>query len=280
MANGKLYVIFHGSWAFVDNLTSKPNDPIKAYAPDIKNHTPIAGTFMKETQVPPGAILTLNVNPAIQARDGVLGLGDDMWSHKDQMVMFPQLAGCPPAGLAFQYMVNLPRPTLIRAEQVVDNVGVVFAPGEATQTLKLCLVPVFEYNLGDAPPSVSSADGSYNWVPDPAALVPLTLHFWSADAVDKTMTPDSDCGEVGKFVGFPEAQITEATMSYTAVPGVVGIPDLNNSARATEITQYLYQRLPPAPGAQVRPRGTVAKWLRPVPFTIDIASCGGGGGGS
>ncbi|HEU4983919.1 MAG TPA: hypothetical protein VFT88_14665 [Acidobacteriaceae bacterium] len=270
----KLYVIFHGAWAFVDNLN--PDDGfIYAYAPQISGHVYKAGSWCQEKDIPQGAQLALTVSPVPQTSTVPCSLGasgDTIWNHGDRMLLFPMQCRLP-AGASY-VRVKLPRPATIYPEMYYRGLQVRFETAASAVAAPISLVPVFGYTLDAEPAPVlkNDGDGTTFWAPVPGDDI-ATLHFFAAEETDSG-SPSQDFNTVAALLGYPQAALLKASPNNRCEQ-LMDIPDL--AGREFEITTFLFQRACcPGPSVSNGQRGAAG----PIAMNLDLASCGGGGGGS
>jgi hypothetical protein len=270
----KLYVIFHGAWAFVDNLN--PDDGfIYACAPKITDHVYKAGSWCQEKDIPEGAQLTLTLSPVPQTCTVPCGLsasGDTIWNHGDRMLLFPMQCGLP-AGASY-VKVRLPRPATIFPEMYYRGLQVRFETAASAVAAPISLVPVFAYTLdaGSVPVLKNEGDGTVFWTAPGDNII--TLHFFAAEESDSG-NPPQDFKTVAALLGYPQAALLKDSPNARCEQ-LTDIPDL--AGREFEVTTFLFQRTCcPGTAASSEPRGGAG----PIGvLNFDLASCAGGGGGS
>jgi hypothetical protein len=287
----KLYVIFHGAWAFVDNAAE--TDCIHAYAADIGEHVFMAGSWLGETKILRGSTLLLKGAKGTPTD----GKCDCLRNHETGIVLFPKEIACPVGAYA---EIRLPRPTKIHTEIVVSGVNATITSGQYQDpvTQNLGLVPVFEYAFDPNVPagaqlfSIPGIEGRDPfWTADPVDDDGVTtLHLWAADDTLRKDAP-RDFEAVAKLLNFTIdlGKSVEASSVYSVqTPGLKG-------KRSFEITTYLQDRVSSLHeiGKQMQSQGLSGTftWVTSSPESGggmrrteqvmgDLSSCGGGGGGS
>lgn len=274
----KFYVIFHGAWAFVDNVDNGEKF-IYAYAPCIPNHVYMGGSWLGETQILKGTYLVLS--------GGAQG-SDTVRNHYARMVTFPKKAGLPPAGVDYHLSVQLPRPVAIHPEMISAQVKVTFDANDEGQA-PVALVVVFEYALSGLPELMDQQGKSF-WKPPASPVDPVTLHFFAAEDRESDTDPAGDFSKVSALLGYPAASFVKP---WTPVDHLQPISTPCMEGREFEIRTFLYERVDHlrSVGEQMQrmtDQGSYT-WSPPLPIptrrrkrilNLDLASCGGGGGGS
>ncbi len=290
----KLYVIFHGSWAFVDNV-KKPEKYIHARAADLANHVFMAGSWMGEIKIVRHSQLCLEIDE--QPRQARL------WEDgKKKMVLFEPLEK---QGCKAYADIHFPRPARIHPELLVGPVNIhdnqTAAPCEMYSS-QMCLVPVFEYEFVNPPylrfGGIANEEAAIHeeifWKPSPLTRMRvITLHMFAADDNGSRQDQPGDFEEVGRLLAY-NIKFNGPNPKLVG-PRHINIPDLEG--REFEVTTFLHERVDHlrAIGAQMQYRGShsLYSWDPPLPSPIveddarkrgrpylDYGSCGSGGGGS
>jgi hypothetical protein len=102
----------------------------------------------------------------------------------------------------------------------------------------------------------------------------LTLHFFAAEGSDSG-NPPQDFKTVAALLGYPQAALLKVSPSARCEQ-LADIPDL--AGREFEITTFLFQRAGCTDPLVSNEPGGAAGAVGVL--NLDLASCGGGGGGS
>ncbi len=277
-----LYVIFHGSWAFMER--SKNPTGILACAADIPAHTFTAGSWLAETKILRGSHLHLK---DAAGRKNEKGQCDRLRNHEKDLIIFPPKKPCPELAYA---TIHLPMPTKIHAELVVPGTRATIKPAPTKPGHdNMGLVPVFEYEIDPKhPPHLDHRNGETHWfAPAHAPGLATTLHCFAADDSPGIKNGRLDFVEVGRLFGYvvdiKESDPIPIEQRPVYTPGLFG--------REFEVNTFLHERVRHlrAIGAQMQHRGanSLYSWEPPLlmpgedgPRAADSSSCGGGGGGS
>src|SRR3569833_1118366 len=282
----KLFVIFHGSWAFVDNHDDPRTSQICACATDTDAHTYIGFSWLAEMKIRRNTSMTLSG----VSTDGTYWLRDP--NNAGTFILFPKQSGCPRTTPYVR--VYLPRPTTVHAEMPLPNVAVQINNTPAPP-VTFALVPVFEYAIpdGDTPTltyenPVPSGGSATFWQPTEVSDVTI-LHLYAADDNTDGKDLSGDFNDVGTMLGSSSASIASI---QPPLPDCRQVRTKDLEPFKFEVTTLLHERIHylRSVGSQMEKGGVEGlKWGTALPpiggraarlFAADYASCGGGGGGS
>lgn len=188
LAGTPLYLVLHGEFAIYDDLN--PDGGIDVYAPNMPEHTYMAGPWLGEQHIPIGTALTL---------EGVDSGADLLSNHKDLCLIFKGAAPFP--GKAY-FAMRLPRPAMIfplsLTQLFEDSVSGVAALGQGSVSILLPMGELFPANLPqcyvfqywintDVQPSLTpiqtgSMDVESSWTAGPTrSAAASSLHVFAAN---------------------------------------------------------------------------------------------------